>query len=70
MPLLQIKNFFILYVINHEIFQFGGACLSELLKFDTLKFKGKGCSYLVLSLINGNESVSVMYSSAGCVSKS
>ena len=34
-----------------------GACLSELTKFDILKFKGKGYSYLVLALISGNESV-------------
>ena len=37
-------------------FSLVGACPSKLSKFDTLKFKGKGCSYLVLSLINGNES--------------
>ena len=57
MPLLQIKNSFIIYVIIHEIFEFGQCCecLSELSKL--LKFKDKVYSYLVLSLIIGNEFV-------------
>ena len=38
-------------------FNLVSACLSELLKLGTLKFRSRGCSYLVLSLIIGNESV-------------
>ena len=38
-------------------FSFVGLCLRELSKCGILKFQGKDCSYLVLSLIRGNESV-------------
>ena len=38
-------------------FSLVGVCLSELLKFGILRFRGKGCLYLVLSLIIGIESV-------------
>ena len=58
MPLLQIKNFFIIIdIIGHEVCQFGGSMSQRIVKCGILRFRGKGCSYLVLSLIIGNESV-------------
>ena len=58
MPLLQIKNFFIIIdIIGHEVFNFVGLYLRELSKCGMLRFRGKGCAYLVLSLIIGNEPV-------------
>ena len=38
-------------------FNFVSLCLGELSKCGILRFRGKGCSYLILSLIRGNESV-------------
>ena len=40
-----------------KFFKLVGACFNELLKSGMLKFKGKGCSYFVLSLMSGNELV-------------
>ena len=52
MPFYRIKNFFILSII-----WLVGACSKDLSKSGKLKFIGKGCLYVVLSLISGNESV-------------
>ena len=38
-------------------FKLVSLCLRELSKHDILRFRGKGCSYLILSLIIGRESV-------------
>ena len=38
-------------------FNLVGLCLRELSKHGILRFRGKGCSYLILSLIIGKESV-------------
>ena len=39
-------------------FNLVGLCLRELSKCSILRFRGKGCSYLILSLIIGKESLS------------
>ena len=52
MPLLQIKNFFIIIdIMVYEVFQFGWSMSQRTIKCGILKFRGKVCSYFVLSLI-------------------
>ena len=59
MPLLQIKNFFIIInLIGPEVFKFGQSMSQEnCSKCGILRINGKGCSYLILSLIIGKDSV-------------
>ena len=66
--LLDVSDFFACLCCKSKIslllmysfmksFNFVSVCLNELSKFCILRFRGKGCSHLVLSLIIGNESV-------------
>ena len=59
MPFFQIKNFFTVNIALYKGFRLVEECNRDVLKSGKLKFLGKGCSCVILSLIRRNDSVTL-----------